>query len=360
MRPLAFALTAAVVLGGCAASPASPPGSGNDTVDARNETSDAANATRPISGERPPSMERFVLLANQTLGVLRDGDPPVAEAEVEETNRPTAFYESFATGLELGEWPSFPFPSAWESTGDIEITLKFKSDQAAASSNPKAAGFPGVGAFFGGVGRQAYLLLAADAPDSLEAGRVYTVTLTASPPEGGFFVRPGERLAMYPFLAYAAADGSPAKYVVGGEEPAGFVLPHKHFNISAPRAVVLLDETGELGPNAGPSGDMNQAPVNLPFSVPADAVYVVLEITGAPKAGTRIDIDASIRTPSGEVIQGGFSPYDTETAVIGPGNLAAYGRDLVAHATCAGCPAGGTFALKVTAYGPGIAPAADA
>lgn len=349
---LAFVLLAA----GCA----SP---GPETVDspAGNATPPSAPtppagepaAPEPALGERmPTTMERFVMQANQTLGVLRPGDPEMPLATVPQTLAATAFWESFVKPLALPAWPSFPLRSAFETTGPVEIALSFSATAPAVATNPRTAGFPPVGLWLGTSERIEFFLLANDAPDTLEAGKVYTVRLTATPPKGGWFVREGEMVALYPFLGYQTADSSPMSFVVGGPDPGGFVLPHQHFALRAPNATVLVDESGEIGPNPGPSGEMHSAPVDVAFTVPPDALYVVLEVTGAPKAGDRIDVDVSARTPGGEIILGGSSPGATERTALGPGNLKAYGRDLVAHVTASATPSGGTYALKVTSYSP--------
>lgn len=342
-----------VLVVGCVAQPSPEAPRGNETpVAAPEEESAPPPVSVPIGERMPAGMERFVLLANHTLGVMRPEDPELALANVPETLTPTAFWESFAQPLTLTPWASDEFRVPFETTGELDVTIRFMSDVPAVAAQPKAAGFPGAGGWIGTTERFAFFTLAADAPDSLEAGKVYTVHLKGTPPAGGFFVRAGERLAVYTFLSYQTADGTPVEYVIGGPEPAGIALAHAHFNVTAPRAIVILDEVGEIGPNPGPAGDLHREPVDLPLKVPADAVYVVLEVDGTPKAGTRIDIDGSFRTPSGEPIAGGSGPNAREVAVLGPGNLQASGRDLVARVTCASCPAGGTYTLKVTAYAP--------
>lgn len=300
----------------------------------------------------PPTMERFVMLPNQTLGVLRADEPEMPVATVQQSLSATAFWESFVTPLALDAWPSFPMRSAFETTGDIELTISFSATAQGVSANPRAAGFPPVGAILGTPERFEFFLFANDAPDTIEANKVYSVKLTASPPEGGWFVREGEPVAVLPFLSYQTADNSPLSFVVGGPEPAGFLLPHEHFALSAPNATVLVDESGELSPNPRPTGDMQQQPLDVPFTVPPEALFVVLEIAGAPKAGTRVDVDVSARTPAGELIIGSSGPGAVEKTVLGPGNLRAYGRDLVAHVTASAAPAGATYALKITAYAP--------
>lgn len=341
------------VLAGCMGAPApTAEPTTNATLGTPGDVSNATGPAPPVGERMPVAMERFALLANGTLGVLASDAAPMPQANVPEPARPTAFYEGFATPLTLTPWPSFPFGRAFETTGDIEIMLSFTSASTAVATNPKPAGFPAVGAWFGTPDRFAFFLLATDAPDSLEAGKVYTVKLHAAAPPGGFFVRPGEQLALHPFLSYQTADGQPVSYVVGGADPAGFVLPHQHFNLSADRAAVLVEKTGELGPNPGPTSDMQQQPVDLAFTVPPEVVYVVMEVEGAPKAGTRVDIDLSARTPGGESVASGSSPFARELVVLGPGNLAASGRDLVARVASSSSAGGATWTLRITTYGP--------
>ncbi|HUR69342.1 MAG TPA: hypothetical protein VM370_08845 [Candidatus Thermoplasmatota archaeon] len=307
----------------------------------------------PPMGERMAvATEPFLLMSDHTMTVVPRDAQPIPEATVAETARATAFYESFASGLELTPWTGPPSRSAWETTADLDITVKFKTNAPAVGTNPSPAGFPAVGGWFGTTERAAFFVLATDAPQTLEANKVYTVHLVATPPKGGFFLREGEHLALTTFLSYQVADGSAPMYVVGGDEPAGFALVHEHFNLTAPTATVLYDKSGEVGPNPGFTGDMQQTPVDVPFKVPPDALFVVLEITGAPKAGTRVDLDVGARTAGGDVIASGSSPEATEMVVLGPGNLAAYGRDLVARVTSSSNPSGATFALKITSYAP--------
>lgn len=346
-------LVVLLLLAGCVTPPRQDAVETNESAPTATPTGDASAPPPAAQGERmPATMERFVMQANTTLGVLRPDEPEMPLATVPQALSATAFWESFVNPLTLTPWPSFPLRSAFETTGDIAIVLSFTSTAPGVSPNPRAAGFPPVGGWLGTTERHEFFLLANDAPDSIEANKVYTVRLTAKPPRGGWFVTEGEQLALHPFLAYQTADGSPVSFVVGGPEPAGFVLPHEHFELVAPTAIVLVDETGELGPNPGPSGEMQQEPVDVPFNVPPEALYVVLEVSGAPKAGQRVDIDVSARTPGGEVILGGSSPYAVEKTVLGPGNLREFGRDLVAHVTSSASPAGATYALKVTAYTP--------
>lgn len=316
-------------------------------------TGNATTEAPPPVGERAEaSVEVFALAEGRTLRVVRAGDPELPMAHVPETVAPTALYQSFAQGISLTPWTSEPFRSSWESTGDLEISLSFMSDAPATATQPKASGFPAVGAWLGTTERYAFFLLATDAPDTLEAGKVYSVKLVAKPPQGGSFVREGEQLALYSFLTYQTADGGPVNYVIGGPTPSSVRVPHAHFNVTAPRATVILEKSGELPPNPGPTGDMMQDPPMLEFSVPADAVFLFAEVSGAPKVGTRADIDLAILSPGGDVISGGSSPRSTEVVAIGPGNLEAYGRSLVARITGSVIPAGGTFSVKVTAYSP--------
>lgn len=352
----AAALVLALVLAGCASPPADDtgPAGANETADGA-PAAPEANATMPVGGvsdRMPVALEHFVLTPEHGLRVIQEGEPELPVTKVAETLTATAFYQSFAQGLTISPWVGPNSRSAWETTGEIDIALSFSSDAPATSTNPRAAGIPPVGAWFGTPERFAFFLLATDAPDTLEAGKVYTVHLKVAPPNGGFFLLEGEQLALHTFLSYQTADARAPSYVVGGPEPAGFFLPHEHFNLSAPRETVVLEESGELLPNPGPTADSQpEAPV-IPVSIPADAVYVKLEVSGAPKAGARIDIDGSFVTASGDLIAGGSSSRDHEMVLIGPGNLAAYGRDLVAHITNSASPGGATYALKATAYVP--------
>jgi hypothetical protein len=344
----AWTVLLVLLLAGCA-SPDAP--TQQDRITPSTPTVEAATPEDGASEERMPiTMERFVLAAGGRLVVLDPTELPVEK--VPEPLRATAFYESFASPLKLMVWTSEPFQSAWESTDEIEISLSFAARAPAVSPNPRTAGFPPVGAWLGTPERYAFFLLAQDAPDTLEAETVYTVTMRAPMPRGGFFVREGEQLALHTFLSYQAADGSAVDYVVGGPDPAGLALPHQHFALQAPIATVLLDERGEIAPNPGPTGDMQQTPVSIPFTVPTDALFVVIEIDGTPKAGTRLDMDVSARTPSGEVVVGASGPHQREVVVMGPGNLAQAGRELLAHVVNAANPSGATYALKVTAYSP--------
>lgn len=350
-------LAVAILLAGCF-TPASdaPPTTTNATAPTGEGPagSPTANASAPSTGmgERAPTaMERFYLKEDHTLGVIREDTGEIPSATVRETAASTAFYQSFAQGLSLTPWTSEPFRSAWESTGDIEITIRFTSSVPAASTMPSSAGFPPVGAWLGTPERYAFFLLAQDAPQTLEPNKEYSVTLVAKPPQGGFFVREGEQLALYTFLAYATADGNTASYIVGGPEPAGILLPHSHFNLTAPRATTILEEAGELPPNPGPSGDMMESPPEHSFSVPPDALFVVGTVTGAPKVGTRADIDLHF-VAGGESIASGSSSHPEEIVMLGPGNLQAYGRELVARITGSGIPAGGTYSVKIVAYSP--------
>lgn len=353
MRSLGWLVVALVVAGCVGADPeTSVPRSNGSSVEAPEDNATLPAPSAPIGERMPSAMERFVFLENHTLGVLASDAPEMPIAKVPESLSAVAFWESFAQPLVLAPWSSFAFRVPFEATAEIDVSLNIVADAPAVSTNPKAAGFPAVGGWVGTPERFAFFVLAQDAPDTLEAGKVYTVHLKATPPKGGFFVRAEEQLALYTFLSYQTAEGKTASYVVGGPDPAGFRLAHNHFNVSAPRAIVVVDETGEIGPNPGPTGDTHNAPVNIPVIIPPEAVYAVLEVEGTPKVGSRIDVDGSLRTAGGEVITGGSGPNAREVAVVGPGNLQAFGRDLVAHVTCSACPAGGTWSLKVTAYAP--------
>ncbi|HVM44439.1 MAG TPA: hypothetical protein VM582_00785 [Candidatus Thermoplasmatota archaeon] len=348
MRPVLLAL---VLLAGCIGSPVQDvPAEGAPPQDAAPEGE--ADAAAPPVGERTPvRMESFVFLADRTIGFVPEGET-LPEERVAEPLSGFAFYTAQAQGVTLSPFLSFPFDVPFETTGEFDLTLKLVATAAAVSTFPGASGFPTVGGWFGTAERFAHFVGAPDMPPSLEAGKVYEVKMRVPLPKGGFFVREGEQLAFTPYANYQTADNSPLAWVVGGAQPSGFDLPHSHFNVSAPRAIVLLDESGETGPNALPTGEANQKPASFAFSVPPEAVYVVLEVQGAPKAGARVDVDGSIRTPSGEVLAAGTSPLAREVAVVGPGALAAAGRDLVAHVTSSASPSGATFRVLVTAYAP--------
>lgn len=326
----------------------------NATIPDGTGTGGALNETPPASGmgERMERRsETFVLLADRTIGVVREGEKGPEEARVPEATSGTAFHQSFVTPPPLAPFSTGPIPVGFETSAEFDLTLSFVATAPATTTLPSTSGFPTVGAWFGTPQRWAFFVGAPDAPQTLEANKVYTVSMRVPLPKGGFFVRAGEELAIHPYLNYQAADGSPVSWVVGGAQPSGFTMPHTHFNLSAPVATVILDEAGETGPNPGVSAQQDPRPVDLPVKVPADAAYVVLELTGAPKAGSRIDIDASFRLASGEVLASGSGPYEREVVVLGPSALAQVGRDLVAHVASAGA-SGGTFRVTVTAFAP--------
>lgn len=351
MRPVALAL--ALLLAGCVTPSADD--APETIVTGPTARQDApANESAPAVpvGERMVAgMERFVLLENRTIDILRPGDA-MDEVRAPEPVSGAALFTSAASPITFQPFVSFPFRVPYETTAEFDITLSFASSGPAVATTPSTSGLPAVGGWFGTPERFAFFIGAADAPPSLEAGKVYTVKLRVPLPTGGFFVREGEQVALMPYLNYQSADNQPIQWVLGGPEPAGFTLPHSHFNVSAPNAVVVLDKNGETGPNPGFSGEQNQQPASFAFAVPPEAVYVVLEVSGAPKAGNTIDIDGSIRTPAGDVLAVGSSPFASEVAVIGPSALAAAGRDLVAHVTSSGSASGGTFRVVVTAYVP--------
>lgn len=348
-------LAAILLLAGCVTSPAT-----TDDAPAANATapggvgSGASNATAPASGmgERMARRsETFVLLADRTIGVVREGEKGPEEARLPEPASGTAFHQSFVTPPPLAPFATAPFGVGFETSEEFDLTLSFVATAPAATTLPSASGFPAVGAWFGTTERWALFLGAPDVPPTLEANKVYTVTMRVPLPKGGFFVRAGEQLAIHPYLNYQAADNSPISWVVGGAQPSGFTMPHTHFNLSAPVATMILDENGETGPNPSVSGEQNPQPVDFPVKVPADAVYVVLEASGAAKAGSRLDLDASFRSASGEVLAGGSGPHEREVVVLGPSALAQAGRDLIAHVTSSGA-SGATFHVTVTAYAP--------
>lgn len=352
MRPAL--LLAALVLVGCMGAPAEEDAPAGNATAPTVTTSVPTNATTAAGGmgERLPSrMEPFVFLANHSIAFLSEG-LVVAEEKVSEPFSGVTFYTSAAQPIVTAPFVSTPFGRAFETTAEFDIVMRYSASAAAVSTFPPGAGFPLAGGWFGTPERAAFFVGATDAPTSLEANKVYTATLRVALPKGGFFVREGETISLTPFLNYQSTDNTPVAWIVGGADPAGFEMPHSHFNLSAPRAIVVLEETGETGPNPSPTSESNPQPVDIPFSVPAEALYVVLEVTGAPKAGASIDIDGSIQTASGEVLAIGSSPFATEMAVIGPSALASAGRELVAHVVSGSSASGGTFSLKVTAYAP--------
>lgn len=351
MRSVSLAL--ALLVTGCVAS---TPDDGPEVVvtgpTAREDPSTNESAPAVPVGERMvASAERLVFLENRTIGILRPGDT-MDEIRVPEPVSGAAFFTSAASPIAFQPFASLPFRVPYETTAEFDITMSFVSSAPAVATTPSTGGFPTVGGWFGTPERYAFFIGVADAPPSLDAGRVYTVKMRVPLPTGGFFVREGEQVALMPYINYQSADNRPIQWVLGGPEPAGFTLPHSHFNVSAPNAVVVLDESGETGPNPGFMGEQNPQPASFAFSVPLDTVYVVLEVSGAPKAGASIDIDGSIRTPSGDVLAVGSSPFASEVALIGPSALAAAGRDLVAHVTSSASASGGAFRVVVTAYVP--------
>lgn len=346
---------AIVLLVGCVTPEAREDAPATNATGEGTPSADADETAPPAMGERAVGrMETFVLHANRTIGVVRDGEAGPEEGTVAEPASGTAFYQSLATPPPLTPFVSYPFSVPFETTGEFDITMSFMATAAAAATLPSASGFPTVGAWFGTLERWTLFIGSAEAPNTLEANKVYTVTMRVPMPKGGFFVRQNEVLAIHPYLNYQASDNSPISWVVGGAQPSGFAMPHSHFNLSAPIATLIADQTGETGPNPGVTGDQNPQPFDLAFKVPPEALYIVMEVSGAPKAGSRIDIDGSILTAGGEVLAAGSSPRERETIVLGPSALAQAGRDLVAHVTSAGSVTGGTFTLKVTAYSPAV------
>lgn len=342
-----------VLLAGCVTPEAPDDAPGTNSTDPDAPSGEANETAPPAMGERSTGrMETFVLLANRTIGVVREGAPGPDEGLVPEAASGTAFYQSLVAPPPVTPFASFPFNVPFETTGEFDITISFMATAAAASTLPSASGFPSAGAWFGTPERWTFFIGSSDAPPTLEANKVYTTTMRVPMPKGGFFVRAGEQLAIMPYLNYQASDNSPISWVVGGAQPSGFALPHSHFNLSAPVATPIVDKSGETGPNPSFTGAQNPQPYTFAFKVPPEALYIVMEVSGAPKAGTRIDIDGSLLSPAGEVLAAGSSPYERETVVLGPSALAQVGRDLVARVTSSGSASGGTFTLKVTAYSP--------
>jgi hypothetical protein len=236
-------------------SPDTPP-DGTDAV------TNVTASPSPAMGERMPNaVERFYLLANHTIGQLGAGEGPMPETNVPETLAATAFYQGSATAPQLVPWSTGAFGRAFETTGDIDLTVSFVSAQPAVNTLPKSIDFPPIGGWFGTPERFAFFVGASDAPDPLEAGKIYTVHLRAIKPTGGFFVRPGESLSLHLYSGYQSADNTPISWVVGGLDPAGFALPHQHFNLSAPRPTVVLEKTADIGPSIPrPSSSRSRSP----------------------------------------------------------------------------------------------------
>lgn len=341
-----------VLLAGCA-SPTTTQDvapSPTPTASPANLTAPVANATLPAVGERGPvANERFVLTASHELAFAQPGGPDAPLADVPESFQGSFFVQPDPASL-LKPWTGPPSQRAFEAMQDVTLTLRYRASQPAVAATKDV--FPAVGAWFGTPERWAvFLAPAAAAPDTLEAGKTYTVQLVGKMPTTGFFVRVGETLAIHPYLNYHTADGSPVSYVVGGPEAAGFVLPHLHFNVSAPTATVVLDKSGALGPNPSSTTTQDPQPVDLEVPLPANAVYVVatLEASSAAPAGP-FDADLALLA-NGAKLGESTGPGPHEAVELGPTALAKAGGKLVAHVAGSGA-AGGSFHLVVKAFGP--------
>lgn len=336
-----------VVAAGCASPEAPPAGPSVEGAPTPTTPDGSPNATAPPVGARSSSVETFVLQADHSIAVLTPG-AVASEGRVAETNPGLGFFTSVAQDPSFVPWVSAPFRVPFEAMEPFDVRVAFASDVPAASGHPAALELPPVLGWLGTPDRWTFFLLASDAPQSLEPGVVYTTTMTVPVPPTGFFVREGETIALHLFLGYQAADGQPIDYVVGGAEPAGFALPHEHFNVSAPRATVVVEAAGEMEAHAGTSTADHPKPGLVPFTVPDDAVYVVLELQATGSAPGRLDADLQAMRGS-EDLAGGWGPFAKEVVVLGPSALEG-GRDLVARVTSAGPPA--SFTVKVTAYSP--------
>lgn len=301
----------------------------------------------PLIGERNGAVvEHFVLTSERALAMANASiEMPIAE--VPELFSGLAFAQP-GGGATIKPWEFGPVRQAFEATQDITLTLRYSSDQPA-TAYTKPAGFPPVGGWFGATGRFAVFFGATDAPDSLEAGKVYTSKITIKMPPGGVFLREGENLAIMPFIVYESADNSPLSYVVGGADPAGFALPHVHFNVSAPNETKLLEKSGAFNPNPHISTTSDPAPTILEFDVPKNVAYVVAELVATPTGPGTFDADLSLSSGS-EVLGQGTGPLPSETVVLGPTALAKAGGKISATITQASL-AGGSYKLVVTAFG---------
>lgn len=337
---LSFALLASGCMGGGADSGASS--------NATNQTSATPSATLGANATQAfPIGEVFT----ETLWFSPDhslqfhaanASPPAGK--VAESIHGRDFYGSFVQGLTLKPWASPPARAAAETAGDIPITLSFVSDQPAANSM-KPSGLSAVGGWIGTAERFAVFFQVENAPDTLEAGKVYTVKAVAKMPKAGFFLRQGESWGINAYLGYDTPGT--ISWVTGGEQGTRFDIPHKHFDLVAPRETVIAQKDGKLGPNPGTSTATDPAPVDFALTLPADAKYLVVEVKGTGSGG-HFDVDLDVRSGS-ESLGSGGGPYPHEFVVLGPAALAG-ARELTAHV--AGAGAGGTFTLKATAYSP--------
>jgi len=336
---------------GCAGAPTAGTPSGQATES--NTTSPTSpNATTPVTAMGPRGdlvTEHFVLTADHALTFVEPNTKEVPPTSIPESFTGVAFFTSGDMAGTMKPWVGPSAQRTFEVFGDVPITLRFTSAQPAASIT-KGIQFPPVGGWFGTKERWAVYFTATDAPDTIEAGKTYTVHMTAKMPPAGFFLRAGEALALHTYLGYQTADNAPPSYVVGGHDPAGFTLPHVHFNITAPNATVILDKTGALAPNPAQTTAQDQQPTDLAFEVPPGTLYLVADVAGTPTGGGTIDVDLALRAGS-DVLGAGVGPSAHEVVELGPMALAKAGGRLTAHVAGA-TPTGGSFKLTITAFGP--------
>lgn len=339
-------LIVVLIAAGCAGAPEAPTSPSNATTQ---KDGAVANVTTPapLVGERDDVfVEHFVLAANRSLA-MANASVELPVEKVPELFSGTAFIQP-AGGAAMKAWEFTPARRPFEMAQDITLTIRYSSDQPAAAFT-KAASFAPVGGWLGTKDRFAVFFQATDAPDSLEAGKVYSSKITIKMPPGGVFIREGEALAITPFLVYQTADNSPLSYVVGGPDPAGFALPHVHFNVSAPNETILLEKAGTFNPNPHVSTTEDPSPTIIEFDVPKGVAFLVAELVATPTAPGSFDADLSLSVGS-EVLGQGTGPLARETVVLGPTALAKASGKISAKITQASV-GGGSFKLVVTAYG---------
>lgn len=349
MRAL-FVLVVTAFLAGCVSAPASTPTSTLTNVSNVTSKAPTPNATVGGTGERSAlGMERFVLSADHSISVPQPGAPEPPASNVPESSAVATFVLTNDASTTLKPWLGASSHRSFEAFGDVPITLRIVSAQSSAALT-KGVQFPAVGGWFGTKERWAVYFSAPDAPDTLEAGKTYTLKMTAKLPAGGFFIKDGEQLALHTYLGYQTPDNSPVSYVVGGPDPAGFALPHAHFNVTAPTATVILDKKGTLSPNPAVSTTSDPQPTDISFDVPAGTQYLVADLVGTATGGDRVDADLALRAGA-ETLGSGSGPSPHEVVELGPTAIAKAGGKLTAHVAGV-TPSGGTFRLTVTAYGP--------
>lgn len=275
-------------------------------------------------------------------------EPPTSESTVPERVDPAAFYSLQAgQSATWSPWATGGDPNALEIMGDLTVDLRIRASAHATQTTPKAAGFPGAGGWIGSGEARNLFYLHQGAPERLEPDVTYSFSTTITLPRGGLLLRPGEAFSPHPWLAYQTGDGTPVQYVVGGDDPASIVGTLRRVPWPATTAVEILSETGEMGPHPGFTTAGNPDAVEFPLSLPEGTHHVVIETTGAAKAGTA-DIDVDVMK-GGDVILGGHGPGTDERVVLGPGNIEAYGRELSIYVSSSSV-AGNTWSVKATAY----------